>query len=118
MNNRILIIDDEKDFCELIKQMLMRENYLVDCAFTLKEASDKLSQHPDIVLLDNNLPDGLGIDYLRMHPTDFMDCAIIMISADTSDWLRMNAVQEGVVEFIEKPFSAMRIKETLKRVAN
>ncbi len=118
MNKKILVIDDEKDFCELIRKMLIRDNYLVDCAFSLQEAADKLQQHPNIVLLDNNLPDGLGIDYLMMHPTDFLDCAIIMITADPTDRLRRNAAAEGVVDIIEKPFSVSRIKETLKRVLN
>ena len=60
---RVLIIDDEEDLCLLIKTYLSRKNCEVFTAYTLSEGL-KLVENltPDILFLDNNLPDGLGWD--------------------------------------------------------
>ncbi|MDB5230528.1 MAG: response regulator [Chitinophagaceae bacterium] len=58
---KVLIIDDETDFCLLMKSYFMRKNYKVFIAETLKAGLELLEAlMPDILLLDNNLPDGFG----------------------------------------------------------
>lgn len=58
---KVLIIDDETDFCLLLKNYFMKKNYEVHISHTLKEGMFSLENiQPDIVFLDNNLPDGLG----------------------------------------------------------
>jgi len=58
---KVLIIDDEKDLCLLIKAYLSRKNCEVHTAYTLTEGLQQVAQFsPDILFLDNNLPDGLG----------------------------------------------------------
>jgi DNA-binding NtrC family response regulator len=117
MKKKILVIDDEKDFCELIKNILLRENFSVDCAFTLEEAEEKLRENPQIVLLDNNLPDGSGLDYLQMHPVPFMHSSVIVITADPTESVREKAAREGTVAFISKPFSVQAIRDMVRQVA-
>ena len=80
----VLIIDDESDLCALIKLVFMRENFVVDCALNLAEAKAKLPSHPDIILLDNNLPDGLGLEYYRNNTGSFDNSYIIMMTADAN----------------------------------
>lgn len=70
MKKSVLVIDDENDLCDLISMVLHKEGFLVSCAHSLAEATKMLPGHPDIVLLDNNLPDGTGLAYLQMHPVD------------------------------------------------
>lgn len=63
MNQKILIIDDETDFCMIMKNYFMKKGYNVDLAHTLEEGMALLKEiRPDIVFLDNNLPDGDGWD--------------------------------------------------------
>jgi two-component system, OmpR family, response regulator len=113
----ILIIDDERDLCALIKKALTREGHRVDCVGSLAEAAIKLLEHPQVVLLDNNLPDGWGIDYFRNHADQFMESFVIMISADPSPALEFKAMKEGFDAFIPKPFSVGALKELIRRVA-
>ena len=62
-NKKVLIIDDETDFCLLLKNYFARKNYEVHISHTLREGLRTLeSVQPDIIFLDNNLPDGLGWD--------------------------------------------------------
>jgi DNA-binding NtrC family response regulator len=110
----VLVIDDESDLCELIKIVLRKEDFIVECAYTLEEALEKLHLHPDIVLLDNNLPDGTGLAFLQMHPVDFLDSYVIMISADPNSELQKKASQEGIRDFLIKPFSLSHMKAILK----
>jgi DNA-binding response OmpR family regulator len=114
---KILVIDDEKDFCELLKSILVAENFAVDCAYTLEEAEGKLRENPQIVLLDNKLPDGSGLDYLQMHPVPFMNSSVIFITADPTESIKETAAREGTVAFLSKPFSVQTIREMVKRVA-
>ena len=114
---KILVIDDEKDFCELLKNILTRENFLVECAFTLEEAERKLRENPEIVLLDNNLPDGSGLDYLQMHPVPFMNSSVIVITADPTESTKEKAEREGTTAFLTKPFSVQMIRDMVRKVA-
>ena len=82
MAKSVLIIDDEKDLCEVMSRVLKKDGYAVDCAFNLAEASQKLGAHPDIVILDNNLPDGTGLEYIQRQPVEFIHSFVILITAD------------------------------------
>jgi DNA-binding response OmpR family regulator len=117
MKKTVLVIDDERDFCELIKNILLRENFIVDCAYTLEEAEGKLREHPQIVLLDNNLPDGSGLDYLQMHPVPFMSSSVIVITADPTESIKEKAAREGTTAFLSKPFSVKTIRDMVRGVA-
>ena len=58
---KILIIDDEVDYCTLLKSYFQQKDYEVFLAFTLKEGLEMVNNiRPDILFLDNNLPDGKG----------------------------------------------------------
>jgi two-component system, OmpR family, KDP operon response regulator KdpE len=113
----ILIIDDEKDFCELITNILHKEPYSIECAYTILEARKSLTlRSPDFILLDNNLPDGKGIDFLQEYNALFEGSKIIMMTADSSDHLRQRAYQWGVYEFLLKPFSFIKLRELISAV--
>jgi two-component system, OmpR family, response regulator len=109
---KILIIDDEKDLCELIKLILKDEHFKIDCAFSLKEGKQKWrDQVPPIVLLDQNLPDGSGLDLIGFYPTLLNQSKVIMITADTQPATKALAIAAGIEYFIQKPFSLKLIRE-------
>ena len=63
MKPRILIVDDEADFCLIMKNFFTRKGYDVSLAFTLQEGLSKIQEtNPEILFMDNNLPDGNGWD--------------------------------------------------------
>ena len=111
----ILIIDDEPDLCAFLKHMLTKEDFQVDCAHTLAEANVKLNMHPHpgVVLLDNNLPDGMGLDYMHSHPVEFAGSNVIMITADPAPSIREKAASEGISHFLQKPFSLSHVREMI-----
>jgi two-component system, OmpR family, response regulator RegX3 len=114
---KMLIIDDERDFCSLIVLMMQQEPFHIDCAYNLFEAAKLFSSgHPEIILLDHNLPDGTGLDYLDRHRKDFNEAKIILMTADPSLDLKFRAEAAGI-EFVAKPFGLKKIKEIIRSVA-
>jgi DNA-binding NtrC family response regulator len=65
MRKKVLIIDDEKDLCLLMKTYFLRKNYEVHIAYTLSDGMNRVDDvMPDYLFIDYNLPDGLGWDKL------------------------------------------------------
>jgi DNA-binding response OmpR family regulator len=60
-NKKILIIEDEFELCLLLKLHFIEKGYDVEMAYNLNDGRERLKTYnPDIIFLDNNLPDGLG----------------------------------------------------------
>lgn len=63
---KILLIDDEEDYCMIMKSFFKKKNYEVFTAYTLKSGLELIDNvKPDILFLDNNLPDGFGFTHVE-----------------------------------------------------
>src|SRR5262245_27533578 len=79
---KILIVDDERDYCMIMKSYFAARKYDVFVAYTLQEGLDKLEEsRPDILLIDNNFPDGKGKDQIDPILQKFPELKIFLISA-------------------------------------
>jgi DNA-binding response OmpR family regulator len=109
----VLIIEDEEDMAFLLRSQL-GDGYRTEVVQTLHDAIPILrDRRPDVVLLDNNLPDGLGLYFL---PTIFKyskRSAVIMMSALHSSTIEKDAIEQGALAFLEKPFKISDIKERI-----
>ncbi len=109
-----LIVEDEVDICFLLTGILRKKNLNTSFVNTLREAKKSLiSEHPSILVIDNNLPDGHGIDMLYQIKHDNPAIKIIMITADDTQDNKDKAFKAGVDFFIGKPFSRDTINKTL-----
>jgi two-component system, OmpR family, KDP operon response regulator KdpE len=117
---RILVIDDEPQIRRLMRTTLVSAGYEVDDARTGEEGLEKVgAYHPDLVLLDINMP-GMGglaaCEALRMDK----NIAIIMLTVRDSEADKVAALDAGADDFITKPFSTpellARIRAALRRV--
>jgi DNA-binding response OmpR family regulator len=114
---KILIIDDEKDLCELVKLILKEPKFIIDCASNLKEGKRKwLAQVPAIVILDQNLPDGLGLEMVENASMLLNETKVIMVTADTQQKTKAGALAIGIDYFIQKPFSLRLIRELVQEI--
>jgi two-component system OmpR family response regulator len=115
---KVLIIEDEGDLCLLLNLLLDEKNMEVDHVPSLAKAGEYLLQaEPAIVLLDNRLPDGFGIDFIgsikKQHPA----AKVIMISGVDAA-ARDVAIENGADDFIEKPFTKAILFESVTRLLN
>ncbi|MEO6730269.1 MAG: response regulator [Ferruginibacter sp.] len=109
----VLIVDDEIDLCLLLKQFLTRRNYEVYIAHTLSEGLNILNRvRPDTIMLDNNLPDGMGWDVADEIRIKYPGMNITLISAYQSakDFIQKH---DHTINFLEKPISLKDIEKYL-----
>ena len=110
---KILIVDDDKDLSDIIKEMLMNYDYEIDQAFSVDGAYEILTDEKyDVILLDINLPDGEGYEVCR-ELRKVSAVPVIFASARTSVDDRVTGFEEGGDDYIPKPFS---MKELLARI--
>jgi CheY-like chemotaxis protein len=113
----ILIIDDEKDLCRLLGDILSSHGYNVECANTNKEAICSLnSRSPDLVFLDLKLPDGDGLKILSSIKMKNPGTTVNIISAYGTEEARDNARRLGAYVFIDKPFSEETILSIIREL--
>ncbi len=112
-----LIVDDEYDICFLLSRILKSNNLEVQFANTISEGKNHLlSFNPNVLFLDNHLPDGYGIDFISYVKEQYPDTKIIMVTAHDTSEDRKKALQQGADVFISKPFSATQIKNAIRQV--
>ena len=109
----LLIVDDEEDVCLLLKRSFLREFKTVESANLLEEAVQMAERlRPDVLLLDNNLPDGLGLNFVEKFKSINPEMYIILFSAMD---LQREAVVAGADVFLEKPLNLGVIREVMRR---
>ncbi len=113
---KVLIIDDEKNICRLLKEISEEEGYSADVAFTAEDGLKKLTSfNPDMLFLDVKLPDKSGLDLLEVIRNSGYSCPIVMISGHGNIPLAVKALKTGAVDFLEKPLSLPMVRLTLQR---
>ena len=82
MKLKILIIDDEMDFCMIMKSFFQSKSYEVTIGSSVKDCLAMLENNcPDILMLDNNLPDGKGWDNVGSIIKKYPKLRVYLISA-------------------------------------
>ena len=115
----ILIIEDEGDISLILNLMLKKDDIEIDHVTTLANAGTFLKkQKTDIVIMDNQLPDGLGMNYIATIKADYPGTKIIMITGNTNITDKETALQNGADVFLPKPFTKDQIIKALESIAN
>ena len=113
----VLIIEDEEDICYLLSGILKRRNLNTSYVNSLFEARSILSQQsPDILFLDNHLPDGYGVDFIPVIKKNHPLAKIVMITAHDTGEDRAKAITQGADYFIGKPFTTEIIIKTVDKL--
>jgi DNA-binding response OmpR family regulator len=111
---KVLIIDDEVDFCLLMQFYLSKKNCEVSISHTLREGLGLVKNGtPDIVILDNNLPDGLGWPAAK-NILDVVPAAHLFLISANKPNNRPELNQNSHCHVVEKPISISQIDNFLK----
>jgi two-component system OmpR family response regulator len=111
---KVLLVEDEADMCLLLNIMLTGDEMEVDHVKSLTAAREYLDiEKPAVVLLDNRLPDGLGIDFIGSIKKSHPETRVIMISG-TDGAAKDVALENGADAFLVKPFSKVHLYESVK----
>jgi len=114
---RILVADDEVKICSLLKKLLEREGYQVttvnDGTSALKEM---LRQKPDLLISDIQMPGMDGLELSRRARSLDADLPVVLITGYASMETAVQALREGVSDYITKPFSIAELKGVVGRI--
>ena len=115
---RVLIVDDAMFMRMMLKDILSKNGYeVVGEAANGKEAIDKyIELRPDLVLLDITMPEMDGIEALKKIKMIEPKAKIIMCSAMGQQAMVIEAIQNGALDFVVKPFQQDRVIESLQKV--
>lgn len=117
-NRNVLLIEDEGEMCLLLNLVLDQEGLNIEHVKTLADADAYLEKKlPALILLDNRLPDGFGLDYLSQLKTKYPWIKIIVISgvdAAAADF----ALEMGADAFLSKPFTKAKLLASVHSLIN
>lgn len=114
--SKILIVDDDIDFCDMLTEMVIRMGHETRCAYTIAQAKTFSETHKfDVIYMDVRLPDGNGIDLIPdLRSMSYSPEVIIITAAGSADGASL-AIKNGAWDYIEKPSSVGKMTLSLVR---
>ena len=103
MNEKIMLVDDEKGIVAVMKNYFEMSGYQVITAYSGQEALKKMSCLPDIVLLDINMPDMDGLTVCQSI-REYITCPILFLTARIETADKIKGFSAGADDYIVKPF--------------
>ena len=116
MTKKILIVDDDQSFCEVLALALSKRNYEVSRAHSIQDlaAIDNLADHPYAVV-DLRLGSESGLNVIDQLIAANPEMSIVMLTAYSSIATAVEAVKKGAVNYLNKPAS---VEEIIEKLAN
>jgi CheY-like chemotaxis protein len=115
----IWIVDDDEDMIHAVQLMLKLLNYNTRLFYLARLAAQTLSkgERPDLIVLDINMPEVSGIDFLeflRRH-SELVDIPVVMLSTEAADVLVDKAMDLGADAYVTKPVAIEELDLALKK---
>ncbi len=110
MKGKVFLLEDDNSICGLVKVALEMNDFMFSSFSTLKDFTAALQKElPDIALLDIMLPDGSGLDALKLLKEKYPSVSCIMLSALSKEEDKVNGLNMGADDYIAKPFSVLEL---------
>lgn len=114
---KLLLIEDTVELAKSIAGYLTQENYICEVAHSFDDARDKLILFSyDCILLDIMLPDGNGINLLKLIRKEGIESSVLIISAQNALDFKIKGLDEGADDYITKPFPLPELHSRIKAV--
>ena len=117
---RVLVVDDDESICTMLVTYLTKHGCNVDHAGT-SSAARALIAHTqyDILLLDQQLPDGDGLKIAQEVTSTDADCGVLLMTAYASVKSAVDALHSGLADYLVKPFASLEfVQASVARVAD
>ncbi|HMJ48667.1 MAG TPA: response regulator [Ferruginibacter sp.] len=113
--HKVLIVEDEGDICLLLNIILDGDNVDLEHVNTIAAAKQYLEEkEPALIMLDNKLPDGLGMDFIKYLKSNYPSIKILMISGFQAAVTKDIALENGADLYLEKPFTKEQIYQSVQ----
>ena len=115
-NEKILVVDDDVNICELLRLYLTKEGYQVTIANDGEEGLDKFNQvKPDMVLLDVMMPRMDGLEVCR-RIRKLGNTPVMMLTAKGETFDKVLGLELGADDYMTKPFNILEVKARIKTI--
>jgi two-component system response regulator PilR (NtrC family) len=112
---RVLIVDDEEDIRELLDLTIARMGLSADCAGTVAQAKQSLKEKRyNLCLTDMRLPDGEGLEIVRLIAADYGETPVAVITAYSSTDNAVAALKAGAFDYLKKPVKLRQLETLIK----
>lgn len=113
---KILVVDDDLMVRQLIQRFLTDQNYQVETAADGKTALAQFEQfHPDLVILDVNLPDANGYDLCQtLHSR--AEVLVLLLTSRTDEADKVRGFIQGADEYMTKPFNLAALHDRISAI--
>ena len=118
MEKKIMLVDDAAFMRMTIKNVLTKMGYtnLLEAADGAQAVEMYEKEHPDLVIMDITMPNMDGIQALQAIKAKDPGAKVIMCSAMGQEAMVVQAIKEGAMDFIVKPFKPARILQTVTKI--
>ena len=116
MAEKILVVDDDKDICEILSFNLMNEGYEAECAYSAEEALRKFTPDHSLILLDVMMGDMSGYKLAETLRRAGSTVPIIFLTAKDTENDMLTGFSVGGDDYISKPFSLKEIMARIKAI--
>lgn len=114
---KLLVIEDNLDLAESIKEFLSKENYIIDVIHNFADAEEKINLYEyDCALIDLMLPDGSGLDLVKKLNSIQPKSGIIIITAKDGLDDKLTGLELGADDYLTKPFHLAELNARIKSV--
>lgn len=114
---KVLIIEDEKPLAESISNYLKQEGYICEIALNFNQAENKIIENEyDCIVLDIGLPDGNGLDIIKILKLNQSHDGILILSAKNSIDDKINGLEIGADDYLTKPFHLSELNARVKSI--
>ncbi|MCL7764988.1 sigma-54 dependent transcriptional regulator [Polaribacter sp. Z014] len=110
----ILLVEDDVAFSEMLKQFLIRHQYVVEVSYNLKNALQQIEKkNYDLVFTDLRLPDGDGIALLKKIKLSKQVVPVVLMTSYAEVSTAVQAMKQGAFDYISKPFNPSEVLEVI-----
>ena len=113
----ILIVEDDVTQNNVLTGFLQKEGFNVFQAYTISQAHERFSPDVSLVVLDLNLPDGTGFDFLQNIRTH-SNVPVVVLTALNDELTQLNAFDLKADEYVDKPVSPLIMTRRIQALMN
>lgn len=114
---KVLIVEDEKPLVDSISNYLKQEGYLCEIALNFSDAEIKISDNNyDCIILDIGLPDGNGLELIKVLKSNQSKDGILILSAKNSINDKISGLEIGADDYLTKPFHLSELNARIKSI--
>jgi two-component system, chemotaxis family, chemotaxis protein CheY len=116
MPKTILVVDDAAFMRMMIRDILIKEGYVIEEAVNGRDAIEKYKElQPDLVTLDVTMPEVDGLEALIAIRAVNPEARVLMVSAMGQQAIIVDALEAGASDFLIKPFQPAKVVETVRK---